>query len=121
MHKQKGMTLLSWLIIIIFLLFQGVMAIKIVPVYLSDSTVKSIVEKLGNDPAMRGVTGEKIRETILKRLKINNIYHVKKEHIKIKKARNGYLVTIDYEPRGTLVGSLDYIMTFKHEAVVPTR
>jgi len=54
-------------------------------------------------------------------LKINNIYSINKDNIVIKKTKTHYLVTIDYEPRGTLVGNLDYIVTFHHEAEVPLK
>ena len=41
--KQRGLTLISWLVIIIFLLFQAVIAMKVVPVYMADAGVKSIL------------------------------------------------------------------------------
>ena len=120
-QRQQGLTAISWMIIIAFLGFQGVLAMNVIPVYINDASVKSIVEGLRNDPDLRGANSRKIREVINKRLKINNLYGINKDNIKIKKARNGYSVNITYEPRGTLVGNLDYIVTFSHEGFVPTR
>ncbi len=118
-HKQQGLTAISWVIIIAFLGFQGILAMNVIPVYINDASVKSIVKGLETDPDLRGANSRKIREIILKRLKINNLYDIKKDNIKIKKARNGYSVNITYEPRGTLVGNLDYIITFSHDGFVP--
>lgn len=120
-RKQKGLTMISWIIVIAFLGFQGVLALNVIPVYLNDKSVKSIMEGLPNDSDLRSGNIKKIRETITKRLKINNIYSIKKDNISFKKDRSGIKVTIVYEPRGTLVGNLDYIITFKHETVIPKR
>lgn len=120
-QKQKGLTAISWVIVIAFLGFQGVLLMNIVPVYINDASVKSILDGLQNDPELVGADRRKIRQVVLKRLKINNLYDIKKDNIKIKKARNGYTVNITYEPRGTLVGNLDYIVTFSHDGFVPRK
>ncbi len=121
LHSQRGLTMISWLIIIAFLLFQGIMAMNIVPVYITDSSISSMMEGLQSDPSLNNVSSKKLRDVIKKRLKINNVYDMKKEDIKIKKTKSGYLVTIDYEPRGKLIGNLDFIVSFKHEALVSSR
>ena len=121
MKKQKGLTLISWLAILAVVLFNAIIAMNVVPVYLNDHSVKSMMQNLESDSTLRGETPKKIKEIITKRLRINNIYSIKKEHIKIKKHGDDYVITIEYEPRGRLVGSLDYIVSFKHEARVPIR
>ena len=121
LHTQRGLTMISWLIIIAFLLFQGIMAMNIVPVYITDSSVSSMMKGLQADPSLNNVTSKKLRDVIMKRLKINNVYDMEKDDIKIKKTKSGYLVTIDYEPRGKLFGNLDFIVSFKHEALVSSR
>jgi len=121
MKKQKGLTLISWLAIIAVVLFNAIIAMNVVPVYLNDHSVKSLMQSLETDAAVKGATPKKLKEIITKRLRINNIYSVNKDHITIKASKNDYVITIEYEPRGRLVGSLDYIVSFKHEARVPIR
>ena len=121
MKKQKGLTLISWLVIIAVVLFNAIIALNVVPVYLNDHSVKTLMQSLESDSAVRGATPKQIKEIITKRLRINNIYSINKDHIAIKKTKSGYLVTIEYEPRGRLVGNLDYIVSFKHEATLPVR
>jgi hypothetical protein len=118
MKKQKGLTLISWLIIVAIVVFNGIIALNVVPVYMNDHSVKSMMRNLELDSTVRGQTPKKLRETIVKRLRINNVYSVKKENIQIKKSKNDYLIIIEYEPRGKLFGNLDYIVSFKHEARV---
>jgi hypothetical protein len=121
MKKQKGLTLISWLAIIAVVLFNAIIAMNVVPVYLNDHSVKTLMQSLETDTDLKGATPKKIKEIITKRLRINNIYSINKDHIAIKQTKSGYLVTIEYEPRGRLVGNLDYIVSFKHEARLPVR
>ena len=119
--KQRGLTMISWVVVIVFLLFQGVIALNVIPVYVNDSSVKSIVKNLPNDIKARGSSSKELKGLIIKRLSMNNVYAVKSGNIKVKKGRGENIVTIEYEPRGKLIGNLEYIVSFKHEASVPTR
>lgn len=121
LKNQQGMTMISWVVVGVFLMFQAIIAMNVLPVYLTDSTVKSVMKKLPNDPKARDATGKKLRVIITKNLNVNNIYMIKPEQIKIKKGSAENIVTIEYEPRGKLIGTLDYIVSFKHEARIPSR
>lgn len=121
MKRQQGLTVISWIVIIAFLGFQIVLGLNVIPVYINDASIKSMLSAMETDQSVRGMDARKLNDIIIKRLKINNIYTVKKGNITIKKTKTHYNITIDYEPRGTLVGNLDYIVTFSHEANVPLR
>ncbi len=120
MKKQKGLTLISWLAVIAVVLFNAIIAMNVVPVYMNDHSVESLMMNLETDTSIRGASPNKIKDVITKRLRINNIYDVTKDNIEIKKDRNFYIITLEYEPRGRLMGTLDYIVTFKHEVRIPT-
>jgi Domain of unknown function (DUF4845) len=119
--KQRGLTLISWVVVIIFLLFQGVIAMNVIPVYMTDSTVASIVKELPNDTAARQASTKELKNIVAKKIRMNSVYTIKPEDIKIKKGRGENIVIIEYEPRGKLIGSLDYIVSFKHEVRIQTR
>ncbi|VAW51456.1 hypothetical protein MNBD_GAMMA06-904 [hydrothermal vent metagenome] len=121
MSKQRGLTLISWVVVIVFLLFQGVIAMNVLPVYMTDSTIKSIMAELPADVAVQRASRPKLKVIVAKRLNINSVYTIKPDDIKVKKGRGENIVTIEYEPRGKLIGSLDYIVSFKHEARIKTR
>ncbi len=113
--------MISMAVVIVFLLFQAVIAMQIIPVYLTDSTVSNIMTELPNDARARDATTKELKILISKRLRMNNIYSIKSGSISVKKGRGEHIVTIEYEPRGKLIGNLEYIIHFKHEARVPTR
>ena len=118
---QLGLTMISWMIVIVFLLFQAVIAMNVIPVYLTDSSVKSIMADLPNDSVAKNATTMELKGVVAKKLSMNSVYTIKPEHIKVKKGRAENVVTIEYEPRGKLIGNLEYIVSFKHEARIPTR
>lgn len=119
--QQHGLTMISWLVVIVFLLFQAVIAMNVIPVYLTDSSVKNIMQTLPSDMNARNAGTKELKGLVSKKLSINNVYTVKPEHIKVKKGRGENIVTIEYEPRGKLIGNLEYIVLFQHEARVPSR
>ena len=121
MKKQKGLTLISWLGILALVLFNAIIALNVVPVFLNDHSVKTLMENLKTDSSVRAATPKKLKDVITKRLRVNNVYSVTKDHITIKKVRKDYVITIEYEPRGKLIGDLDYIISFRHEATIPIR
>ena len=118
MKKQKGMTFISWVVVLAFLGFQGMVLIKVVPPFMEDRTIGSFWKKLDADPSLVGASPKKIRQVILKKLKINNVYSISKNDIEISKSSDNYIVSLDYEPRGTIVGKLEYIISFSHEAEI---
>jgi hypothetical protein len=121
MSQQRGLTMISWLVVIVFLLFQAVIAMNVIPVYMTDRSVASIMKELPNDFKAQEASTKELKGMVSKRLSINSIYTVKPEHISVKKGRGENIVTIEYEPRGKLIGNLEYIVHFQHQARIPTR
>ncbi len=121
MAHQSGMTMISMIIVMVFLLFQIVIAMNVIPVYMTDSSVKSLMEKLPDDAKIRKASTQEMKGLIMKRISMNSIYSIKPSHVKIKKAGGERLVTIEYEPRGKLIGNLEYVVSFKHEAKIPKK
>lgn len=121
MEKQKGMTFISWIIVLVFVGFQFMLAIKIVPVYSQDHTVKSIWNKIENDVTLVGSSRKQILKSISKHMKINNLYDFDMSNVKIKKSGSYFIATVEYEPRGKIIGSLEFIVSFKHEAKIKSK
>lgn len=115
------MTMISWVVVLAFVGFQFMLAIKIVPVFAEDHTIGTIWKGLENDTALVGLPPKKIRKTIAKKMKMNNVYGFDMSAVKIKRSKGYYIVTTEYEPRGKIMGSLDFIATFKHEAKIKAK
>jgi hypothetical protein len=94
---------------------------NVLPVYMTDSSVKSIVEDLPDDVKAQQASPKELKLLVIKRLSMNSVYNIDQETITVKKGRGENILTIEYEPRGKLIGNLEYIVHFKHEARVPVR
>jgi len=123
MKKQSGLTMISWIIILGLVAVQAVMALRIVPVYLNYSSVRTVMNELPQDSAVKGKTVKKLNELLRKRLKINNLYELAKdkEAFKFKKAQGGYTLVAHYEVKGPIMGNLEFVATFDHEVVIITK
>ena len=115
MKRQEGLTGISILMIVMFLVFVASLALKVVPVYADDSAIKSIVASFDNKGDMRGKTKKIVTDAFIKRMKINNVM-LEKDQWSLTKKDGDFLLVVDYEPRGELIGSLEFIVHFHHEA-----
>ena len=121
MRKQMGMTMVSWMVLLVFIGFQLMIVAKIVPVFAEDQTIDTIWQSLDNDADLVGLSPKKIKKAITRKMRLNNIYDFDMSTIKVKKSKGYHIITVEYEPRGTIVGPLDFIVSFKHEARVKVR
>ena len=116
MKRQKGMSGISILIIIIGIVFVASLALKVVPVYVDDATIGNIVASFDGKDDMRGKNKRTVLENFSKKLKINNVSGFDMDNLSLTKKGSDYILVVEYEPRGELIGSLEYIVLFRHEA-----
>jgi len=123
MKKQSGLTMISWIVILGLVAIQAVMALRIVPVYLNYSSVRTVMNELPQDAEVKGMSVKKLDELFRKRLKINNLYDLarNKEAFKFRKAQGGYTLVAHYEEKGPIMGNLEFVATFDHEVVIITK
>lgn len=123
MRKQSGLTMISWIVIIGLVAVQGIMALRIVPVYLNYNSVRSVMDKLPQDSEVKGISVKKLDELLRKRLKINNLYDLarNKEAFKFKKMQGGYVLVAHYEDKGPIMGNLEFVATFDHKVEIITK
>ena len=121
--KQAGLTMISWVIILGLVGVQAVLALRIIPVYLNYSSVRTVMNELPQSPDVRNAGVKKLDELLRKRLKINNLYGLAKDKdaFKFKKSAAGYTLIADYEERGPIVANLEFVATFKHQVEIRTR
>ncbi|RDH84725.1 MAG: hypothetical protein DIZ80_04455 [endosymbiont of Galathealinum brachiosum] len=121
--KQSGLTMISWAIIIAFIAVQGIMALRIIPVYLNYQSLKTIMDSMAVDPTVKKMGAKKISKLFRKRLKINNLYDLadNKAAFKFKKIAKGYHLTAKYEERGPIWGNLKFVADFEYEVDILIR
>lgn len=113
--RQKGLSMLSWMIVVGVAVFFFVLGMKLVPSYLEFYSVQSVLQSVQQDPKMRDSSGREIRDSIIKRLKINGVYDFDRDSISVKKDKNRINVRVVYEIRKNMAGNIDAVMHFEDQ------
>ena len=117
-NRQRGMTMLSWLIVLGVAIFFILIGIKMVPTYIENYSVKQVLANMENDRSVRKMSPQEMRKSFMKRLKINSVYEFDRDWMKITKQKNGNLITVDYEIRKPVAGNVAIVMTFSDSALI---
>jgi Tfp pilus assembly major pilin PilA len=120
-NRQKGMTMLSWLVVLGILVFFVVIGIKMVPTYLENYSIKQVLTNMENDRKVRTMSAGEMKKAFMKRLKINSVYEFDRNSIKIKKEKFGTKFSVDYEIRKPVAGNVSIVMEFSESAMIPTQ
>ena len=121
--RQSGLTMISWAIVLGVVAVQGIMAMRIIPVYLNYQSLISVMDTLAVDQNIKKLGVKKITKLFRKRLKINGLYDLAddKTAFKFKKIAKGYHLTAKYEERGPIWGNLQFVADFEYEVDIVTR
>ena len=118
-QKQRGITMLGFLMVLCLVIFFAFCAMKIVPMYIEFYSVKQALKGLAEDQSLAGASKEKIREMYLRRLEMSYADHVKKmDAMKFESGDGGVKMVVDYERRESLLANLDVVGKFHAEQVL---
>jgi len=111
-RKQKGLSIIGFLIVLSVIIFFAYCGMRIGPIYLEYYSVVSAMEGLAKERGSAQYSPFDIKRKILDRLYVSYTSdHVKEENIRILR-RNGVNVRITYQVRKPLMGNLDVIASF---------
>ena len=113
-RKQRGLTTLSWLVV---LAIGGVFltaAFKLGPLYLDNYFIRAAIHSLENEKAEE-MTASEIRRKLSSTFMINNIRDVDAKQIKIEREKERLLVSLNYEKRVNFMANVDFVVIFTNE------
>ena len=111
-HKQDGMTLTSFVVVLAVVGFAAYLGMKLFPMYQEYYAVRSAAKSIAGEPGVGDMDPYKIQSMLFKHLDINYSDNVKPENVKITRIDNGWNMKVNYEVRGPLVGNLDVVGVF---------
>ena len=118
-HRQHGMTLIGFVIVLIVVAIFAFMIIRLFPVYSEFYSVTRALKALTLEPGLASAGIPKIRESLDRKLYISYAKNFSAKQAKITKApEGGYNVRAYYEVRGDLVYNLDFVATFDTAVLV---
>jgi hypothetical protein len=114
MHRQKGLTLISFIIVLSMAIFVAFIGMRIGPIYMEYYSVVSAMNGVASERGSANLSPFDIRVKVLNRLYVSySSDNVKERNIKIKRSsRNGTQLQIAYEVRKPVIGNLDVVAKF---------
>jgi Domain of unknown function (DUF4845) len=111
-RKQRGLTLISFGIVLAVGLFVAYTGMKLIPVYLEYHALLNALKLVQADPASADMPPAKIRNRIINSLWVSYASdNIKHEHIKISRS-DGVKIRVAYEVRKTWIGNVDLLAHF---------
>jgi Domain of unknown function (DUF4845) len=111
-RKQQGYTLISIIFILGIIGFFVMLVLKIGPIYLDHSKVKSALAALENTTDIETLSEPEVRSTLSKRFDMNYVSDLKAQEVKITKRGNYLKVQAKYEVVEKIVGNLSVLVEF---------
>ncbi|MCB1860237.1 MAG: DUF4845 domain-containing protein [Gammaproteobacteria bacterium] len=111
-HRQGGMTGTGWLVVLALIGFFSMLVIKLAPVYMEHYSVKTVLESLKEEPLITQKSVGEIRTMIQRRLKVNGVYDMSNDAIKIKQEGGVTHVDVSYQVTRHMAGNVDVLLTF---------
>lgn len=113
-RTQRGMTLLSFVIVLGVVGFFAYIGMKLFPMYSEYYAVKQAIRGLQAEPGIANHDPGRIKKLFFRRLNISYSDNVKPDDVKLERSQNGpgWEMTVNYEVRKALVGNLDVVGKF---------
>ena len=110
-HKQKGITLIGFILVLALALFISFIGMKIGPIYVDNFAVSQSMEEVASEPGSARKSPYDIRLKFFTLMNINAIDHVKEGNVKLTRS-NGMQMRVRYEVREPIIANLDVIVSF---------
>ncbi len=117
--RQRGLTFISLLLVIAIAVFFVLIGIKMVPSYIENYAIKEILANVAKDRSSRDMTHRQLKNSLLKRFRINGVYDFSRDNIRIEKIKNGTQIDVQYEVRKPVMGNVSVVMNFSESVVIP--
>lgn len=119
--QQKGMTLISFLLMMTVGGFVALFAVRVAPIYFDHYLIRTTVESLEKDPDLQTKTKEEILTLLQNRWDINNIDTVRAKDVKISREEGNIGLRLKYEVSKNVFGNLDVLVHFDDQFLIPSK
>ena len=117
-HRQKGVSTWGWLALLGIFGLLVVTFFKVFPFYYDNFKLQSALEAVSQDSAVDPKSKRAIWGSLQKRLFINEVKHIKREHVTMQRKDGKTTVTVNYEVSNDYIGNLYIGARFTEQAVI---
>ncbi|HET7922439.1 MAG TPA: DUF4845 domain-containing protein [Gammaproteobacteria bacterium] len=111
---QTGLTMISWVILILMIGFVAMFGFKLVPVYMDYTTINSVLTDVAAKAVTDGNSPAALHSAIEKRFNVNNVSVISADDVKIGSdpQTGATTLTLDYDARTGFVANIDLVAHF---------
>ena len=117
-RRQRGLSFIGWMAVVGIFGLLLISFFKVFPIYNENLTIKSVLEAVRDDQKIDAKSKRAIWDSINKRLYINEVKSIKREHVKIVRKNGKTTVTIAYETKHPYIGDLFIGGNFSESVVI---
>jgi len=119
MRKQRGITMIGWIILLIPVVLTLYACLRVAPEYLNYYKVVTAMEETASQlKSDEMLTPQTIRSGLARRFDTGYIDEPKVLDIEVKRGETGWEMTADYEKPVKLFGNLHLLMVFNKTVVI---
>jgi len=118
---QQGITVFGVAFTMFLIGFVTFTTLKLFPAYMQNFNIRSSLQGMEGDKSREYLGAIAVRDTVLKRLDINNVTQVDKEDISVSRDGEYYYIDIDYEVKIPFISNVSLLLDFKNHAEVSAR
>lgn len=114
-NKQRGLSLVGILFLIIVFGFALLFAATTVPSYINNRAVVASMKQLADEPNLGEMNLANVRSRLQKSLSLNSVNEQARQALSVKRKGNGkkgYVATIQYEHRENLFLNIDLVSRY---------
>lgn len=109
--RQRGMTLIGFIIVLAIAVFVAYIGMKIVPIYLDYYSVRKAMTSLQQENGVENMSPARIRDLFFRKLYVSYVDDVKPENVSVLR-QGGLRLRVAYEVRENVIGNMDVVATF---------
>ncbi|MEO7478881.1 MAG: DUF4845 domain-containing protein [Lysobacteraceae bacterium] len=113
-RTQRGITFLSFLIVLVVLGCIAYLAMRLIPAYTEYFSVVKALKGVAQEPGIQTMDQTSIHNLIGRRFNISYVETLDDKDVVITRNSNGMTLSVDYEVRKPVVGNVDLIVHFQN-------
>ena len=111
-HKQRGMTLISWILVLGVAFLFGVAALRLVPVYLEYLKISSSLNTVQGEFTGQTPSVTDVRKALARQFDVNDVHIIKKDDVKIERQGGAFVMRAQYDHRTPFIANVGFIVAF---------
>ena len=112
--KQRGITLLGFVMVLIVLAIFAVVAMNLFPVYREAFSVENAMKNVAKQPGAENMSLGQLQQSLQKRFDIDYVENVNAKQLTLVRDKGGNQINMNYEVRKPLVYNIDFVAMFDY-------